>query len=164
MDEFLSSSPCVSASKYKRLIAIAYIDLLVNLPSTLVILATSIAEGKILLLNHSYIGWKNVHDGAGGMSPGTYLSTIQQTPASEWGANKWRVYQIKWSEWIYVLHAAAFFGVFGTTPEMRRHYKEAFWYIPKLLGYRSTAGTSVDSLPEMIFNAHPDSVGAETNR
>ncbi len=86
----------------------------------IIILVTSIAAGKYSPLNSPYVSWKNVHDGAGGLLPGASLSTILQTTASSWSTNGWTVFDIKWDEWLYVLHAIIFFAVFGTTPEMRQ--------------------------------------------
>ncbi len=73
-------------------------------------------QGKGNPLNYPYISWKNVHDGAGGNAPGTTLSSILQTPAVEWSSTRWNVFNVKWDEWLYVLHAIMFFSLFGTTP------------------------------------------------
>ncbi len=118
MNEFLSSSRDVTHSKYSRLMLIACLDTLFNLPVLITITVIVALQGKDNDLNYPYIGWKNVHDGAGGNFPGLSLSSIVQTPASEWSADGLGIFGVKWDEWLYVLHAVTFFGVFGTTPEI----------------------------------------------
>ena len=143
-------------NKYYRLIVIACLDTLFNLPVLIVDLATDIAQGKESSLNYPYISWKNVHDGVGGNLPGISLSSILQTPASEWSTDKWFVLAVKWDEWLYVLHAVTFFCVFGTTPEMRSYYRAAFWFIPERLGYKRTQPVSeTETVSDVAFNSNP---------
>jgi len=134
---------------------IACLDTLFNLPVLITIIVTSILQGKDNSLNYSYISWKNVHDGAGGNLPGLSLSSIVQTPASEWSTDPWVVFTTKWDEWIYVVHALMFFSVFGTTPEMRQHYRSAFWFIPEQLGYKRPRASEVETVSDVAFNSNP---------
>ncbi len=99
MNEFLSSGRGITHNKYNRLMIIACLDTLFNLPVLIVILVTNILVGKDSFLNYPYISWKNVHDGAGGLFPGSSLSSILQEPAGEWSTDKWEVVLVKWNEW-----------------------------------------------------------------
>ena len=66
----------MNTKKYVRLMVIACLDTLFNLPVLIVSVVTSILEGKDSSADYPYKSWKNVHDGAGGMVPGASLSTI----------------------------------------------------------------------------------------
>jgi len=155
MNEYLSSNQDITTNKYKRLMAIALLDTIFNLPVLIIILVTSIAAGKYSPLNSPYVSWKNVHDGAGGLLPGASLSTILQTTASSWSTNGWTVFNIKWDEWIYVLHAIIFFAVFGTTPEMRQYYRSALWFVPERCGYKQRRVSEEQTVSEVMFNSNP---------
>lgn len=122
--------------EFKRLLVIACLDTAFNLPVLILITVVSVVSGSNDSLNYPYISWKNVHDGAGGNYPGLSLSSIIQVPASEWGIDGWTIFNVKWNEWLYVAHAIMFFSVFGTTPQMRKHYSAVLWFIPERFGYK----------------------------
>ncbi len=156
MNEYLSSSQDITYSKYSRLMVVACLDTLFNLPVSITVIITDILGGKGNALNNPYISWKNVHDGEGGNAPGLSLSSILQIPASEWSSGVGgSCSQVKWDEWIYVLHAITFFLIFGTTPEMRRYYRTAFWFIPERLGYKRRRVSEVETLSDVMFNSNP---------
>ncbi len=155
MNEFLSSGQDITRNKYHRLMIIACLDTLFNLPVLIVILVTTISQGKDSALNYPYISWKNVHDGAGGLFPGTSLSSIIRTPSSEWSTDGWDIFSVKWDEWNYVLHAIVFFSVFGTTPEMRQYYQSAVWFVPTRLGYNTRRVSEAETVSDVAFNSNP---------
>ena len=146
----------MTRNKYYRLIIIACLDTLFNLPVLIVSFAIEIAQGKDNDLNHPYISWKNVHDGAGGNAPGLSLSSILQTPASVWSTEKWQAFIVKWDEWLYVVHAIVFFCVFGTTPEMRRYYRSLFHFAPYRYGLRRRNISDSDTISNIQFISNPD--------
>lgn len=157
MNEFFSSNleEEVASNKYKRLMVIACLDILINLPLFIIIVVTDILQGKDNAMNYPYISWKNVHEGAGGLAPGLSLSSILQTPASAWDDGSWDVFETKWNEWVFVLHALVFFGVFGTTPEMRQHYYAALWFIPERCGYRRQRVPQAQvAMSNVVFNSN----------
>ncbi len=155
MNEFLSSSQDISHNKYGRLMVIAGLDTLFNLPVAITIIITEILQGQESTLNYPYISWKNVHDGGGGNFPGQSLSTIVQVPASDWSTDSWSVFIVKWNEWVCVLHAVTFFSVFGTTPEMRQRYRTAFWFVPERLGYKGPRASEVETVSDVAFGSNP---------
>ncbi len=154
MNQFLSSGRGITHNKYNRLMLIACLDTLVNLPIIITSIVTSIVEGKDSALNYPYISWKNVHDGTGGLYPGSSLSSILQLPAASggWSTNKWEFFTVKWNEWVPVLSAVIFFCVFGTTTEMRQHYRSVFWFIPERLGYKRQRVSDVKTVSAIAFN------------
>jgi len=155
MNEFLSSGQDITHNKYNRLMVIACLDTFVNLPVLITMIVTEILRGKESLLNYPYINWKNVHDGAGGVLSGLSLGSIEQTPVSEWNTDAWFLFNVKWDEWLYVLHAVMFFAVFGTTPETRQYYRTAFWFIPQRLGYKGRRVSEVETVLDVEFNSNP---------
>lgn len=154
MNEFLSSGRNITHNKYNRLLVIVCLDTTFNLPVLITSVVTAILARKDSPLNYPYINWKNVHNDEGGIAPGVSLSTIEQVPASVWASNGWGVFIIKWDEWIYVLDAVVFFGVFGTTPEMRQVYRSAFWFIPERLGYKRRRVSEVETVSDIAFNSN----------
>jgi len=157
-NEVLSSSPDVTSRNYKRFMWMASLDTIVNFPIFIASVVTDITQGKAFAGNYPYVSWKNVHDGAGGNLPGATLSTIIQTPASEWSTGGgWSVFEVKWSEWVYVLLAVVFFSAFGTTPEMQGWYRSAIWFIPERLGYKrkQVVESPSPSLSKVAFTSNP---------
>lgn len=140
---------------------IACLDTVLNLPVLITTIVIDIVQGKDSPLNYPYVSWKSVHDGAGGLLPGFSLGTILQTPASAWSADGWDVFTLKWGEWIFVFQAAAFFGVFGTSPEMRQYYRRAFWFIPERFGYKRRRVSETETLSDVAFNSNPTRSVAE---
>jgi len=134
---------------------IACLDTLFNVPVLITNLVTDILQGQDNGLNYPYISWENVHNGAGGNLPGLSLSSILQTPASGWSTDKWNMFEVKWDEWVYVLHAITFFVVFGTTPEMCQYYRSALWFLPERLGYKRQRAFEVETLSDVAFTSNP---------
>ncbi|KLO09461.1 fungal pheromone STE3G-protein-coupled receptor [Schizopora paradoxa] len=158
MNEFLSSSQDNSRDKYTRLMLIACLDFIPNVPVLLIKIITSIMAGEDTTLNYPYISWKNVHDGPGIRVPNATLSFILQTPKSVWSTNAWGVFELNWIEWIYVVYAISFFGVFGAAPEVRRCFWYVFWFIPERMGWRRTRPFDVETLSDFVFDSK---VGSE---
>ena len=131
VNEHLSSSATMTAFQYKRLMLITCLDTISNFPVMLGGLLQDALVGSSGNANQPYVSWDNVHDGEGGMLPGTSLSTILQTPASVWSTDKWTVLYLKWNEWIYVFQAIIFFAVVGTTPELGRFVRRMLCLSPK---------------------------------
>ncbi|KLO09464.1 fungal pheromone STE3G-protein-coupled receptor [Schizopora paradoxa] len=152
MNEFLSSGRDITYNKYHRLMVIACLDTLLNVPVLITIILTTIIQGKNSSFNYPYVSWKNVHDGAGGNLPGFSLDSILQVSASDWSTDKWAIFTLKWNEWIYVLYAVVFFGVFGTTPEMRQYYRVAFWFVPERCGFRMKRASPTETLSDIAFD------------
>ncbi len=146
MNEVLSSHSDVTQNKYIRVMTITCLTLLLDLPALIVLVATKLIEGQESDINHSYRSWAFIHDGS--------LSKILQTTAHEWGGDKWQVFNVKWNEWMYVLHAMVFFSIFGTTPESLRRYRSAISCVLESIGLKkktqATAGAS-----EIMFSSNP---------
>ncbi len=153
MNEFLSRGQDITHNKYNRLVVITFFDTLLNLPILVVRLVLPAVQHPGSSLNYPYVSWKNVHDGAGGYFPGSSLSSILQIPTNEWGSLS-IISNVKWIEWSYVLYAAVLFSVFGTTPEMRQHYRSAIWFLPERCGYKRQRVFEVETVSDVAFNSN----------
>ncbi|KLO09469.1 fungal pheromone STE3G-protein-coupled receptor [Schizopora paradoxa] len=151
MHEFLTNDQDYTYNRYTRLMLIACLDTIFNLPVIIVGVAVDILQGGSSPLNYPYVSWKNVHYEA---FPGLNLSSIETIPASEWSTDKWNVFSTKWNEWVYVFHAVIFFALFGTTPEMRRYYQRAFWFIPEHCGYKKRSVSELETISDVVFSSN----------
>ncbi|KLO11589.1 fungal pheromone STE3G-protein-coupled receptor [Schizopora paradoxa] len=146
MDEFLSSGQGITR------MVMACLNTMLNLPATVFIILSNVVAGQDSGLNQPFISWKNVHDQA----PGLSLSSIVQTPASEWSEDTQALILVKWNEWFFVVAAVVFFAVFGTFPEMRRYYHSALWYIPERLGHKRRRTSELEATSDIAFNSNPN--------
>lgn len=109
-------------SAYLRLLSILSLDFVINVPLVVVALVNVALAGSQSTANLPYGNWNEVHHAFGG------FGNITTATAEEWSSSgKWIVFTVKWDEWVYVLHALVFFGVFGTTPEMVVRARNGFW-------------------------------------
>ena len=148
MNEFLTSGQSVDRRKYRRLMAITLLDLVLHLPQTIVNLCISIFEDKS---DHiPYTSWTSVHRLYGS------FNTILQDPASLWSMYVYTFYSTKFNEWAPVLNALVFFLVFGTTTELCAMYFSFFASIATHLGFKVDLKASHRaSMPEMRFGPAP---------
>lgn len=168
MNKFLSSSRNITYNRYNRLMIITCLDTFLNLPLLIMNLAVTILEKKPTntnsILNMAYITGENLHHGASGNVTGISISSIVQIPASAWTTSGLYVLDVKWAEWTSVLYAVVFFGVFGTTPEMRVLYRSAFWFIPMRFGYKRRHITDIETVSDMSFNSNLGPAQQEASR
>lgn len=139
MNEHLTSNTPIKPMQFKRLMLIACLDTIFNVPIMIGGFLQDALMGSSGAQNQPYISWSNVHDGKTSFTSGESLSTIVQTPASKWSTNKWIVLNLKWNEWIYVVQAIVYFAVVGTTPEMGRFIRRLFCLSPKRSSSDSTS-------------------------
>ncbi|KLO08902.1 STE3-domain-containing protein [Schizopora paradoxa] len=136
-----NSSSIMSPGRFKRLLFITLLDTTINLPLLLSNFAKCILAGKQNPANYPYKSWDYVHGGGAAADTGLFpanatLTTIVQVPASVWGGEMWTVVNVKWVEWVYVLHAVVYCAVFGTVPKLRGWYGDAFWKVVGWLGWQ----------------------------
>ncbi|KLO14134.1 fungal pheromone STE3G-protein-coupled receptor [Schizopora paradoxa] len=149
MNEVISYQTNVTPNKYTRVMVATYLTLLIELvdfATFALIFTVHLVLGHESTYNYPYFSWNFIHD---------TLSYIIQTSASNWGAagNEWQIFQYKWDEWVYVLHAIVFCCIFGTTQEARRRYRFAFHFILRDTGLGGMRTHEVMS--NIIFNSNP---------
>ncbi|KLO09465.1 hypothetical protein SCHPADRAFT_565461 [Schizopora paradoxa] len=148
----------VTQNRYHRIILIACLDPFIGLAHVLATLASNSLQKTNNDLNHPYISWKFVHDGLGENLSGLSLSSVLQFPESYWGSWVTLTFFVKWDEWIYVFHTVIFFGVFGTTPEMRRNYRSVLWLLAEHLGYKRQRVSETETTSKILFKSGPGEV------
>ncbi|KAK0460303.1 pheromone A receptor-domain-containing protein [Armillaria novae-zelandiae] len=109
-NQFLSSNSSLTANRYFRLMALASIELLVNIPVSTYGLYININRTEI----HPWVSWANTHYG-------WYI--IDKYPALLWRMNPYTVVAVELSRWSTVFVAFVFFAFFGFSDEARKHYK-----------------------------------------
>ena len=157
MNEFLSSNQEFSFSRYTRLLLVACLDILMNLPIQVIIMVIDIAGGSENSLNLPYVSWSYVH---------SEFSTIVTIPASVWSRDRMSFFTVKWNAWLYVFHATIFFAVFGTTGEMRamgrrwaRVAISPLYYVLPCLSHAPSRRKSIVKtavLPSIAFTSNPN--------
>ncbi|KLO06016.1 fungal pheromone STE3G-protein-coupled receptor [Schizopora paradoxa] len=150
MNKFLQSNQHMTRGRYNRLIVMTCMDAILNLSPAIIVIVTNAKAGEDSPYNHPFISWKFIHDD---LVPGFSFSSIIQVPASEWSTDTGSVVSVKWNEWYYVAVAIGFFAIFGTNPEMRRHYRSAIWFIPEHLGVKKYASSESGSNPDVAVNS-----------
>lgn len=109
-NQFLSSNSSLTANRYFRLMALASIELLVNIPVSSYGLYININRTEI----HPWVSWANTHYG-------WYI--IDKYPALLWRMDSYTVVAVELSRWSTVFVAFVFFAFFGFADEARKHYK-----------------------------------------
>ncbi|KLO14136.1 fungal pheromone STE3G-protein-coupled receptor [Schizopora paradoxa] len=143
VNENLATHPEVIPNRYHRVMAIACLTLILDLPVCVLVVTTRLLAGGESDLNNPYRSWSFVRDGS--------FSQIFQTTAKEWGSDKWLVFTVKWNEWSYVMHAIVFFIIFGTTLEARTRYWNVYSYVTSL--FRPGKDGHVLGTSDIVFSS-----------
>ncbi|KAJ7753183.1 pheromone A receptor-domain-containing protein [Mycena metata] len=125
--QFLSASALTpTPNRYFRLMALASLELLLNLPLA--------SYGLFLTASRSpiapWVSWANTH---------ADFARVQQVPALFWRSDKHTEATVELSRWAGVVCALAFFAFFGFAAEARKHYRMAFWAVGKRVGFAPPA-------------------------
>ncbi|KLO14101.1 fungal pheromone STE3G-protein-coupled receptor [Schizopora paradoxa] len=151
MNEFLCSHSNVTPNRYIRVMAITCLTIVLDLPILIINITRQLVMGKESGYNQPYVSWAYVHNGADGALEGAGLSQILQLSVDDWGWSMWRILNVKWNEWIYVLHAVVFFALFGTTPEAKRNYRVAVQYVFNALNFKKENAKITTTASNMKF-------------
>lgn len=139
-----ANDPEFYPGKYTRIIVIASLDTVINAPVLLFCIVQRIVLGGEATRHNSQLG---PHLSA--------YKTILQVPASEWGAGRRGILDVKWTEWVYVVHAIIFFAVFGTTPAMVRGYRDVLAFIGGKMGFTRGVEEERQELSKITFKSNP---------
>jgi len=128
LKELLSTNSGLSTSRYFRLMALATIELLGTVPLG----AWGIYTDAAYI--NPYLGFADTHYN---------FSRVEQYPALLW--MNWGLYSValRMTRWSIVACGLIFFAFFGFAEEARRHYRLAFKFVAKSLGFSTgTVSTS----------------------
>jgi pheromone a factor receptor len=135
----LSSNGSVTSTRFLRLMFLASVEVLFNIPINLYGISTSAA----VPLN-PWISWENVHSN---------FSRVPQVPSMIWRSNRDEEFALELSRWAIVFCAFLFFGFFGFADEARKNYRFALQSVVKRVGINTvTFGGGLDSSDFMGSN------------
>ncbi len=105
-----SSSSALTLPRYFRLISLASVELLVNIPVSSYGLYINATRSEV----HPWVSWADTHFN---------WFTVDKYPALPWRQNGHTLAAIELSRWALVLVAFVFFGFFGFADEAMKSYK-----------------------------------------
>jgi len=123
----LSANRNLNSSRYFRLMGLAGIEMLLQIPWSSVLIYLDVKSGI-----SPWVGWADTH---------AHFSRVGQFPAVEWKSDHIALITLELSRWAIVVCAAIFFGFFGFADEARKNYRLAFNSVAKKVGY-TTANMS----------------------
>ncbi|KIY64604.1 STE3-domain-containing protein [Cylindrobasidium torrendii FP15055 ss-10] len=111
-NQFLSSTSGINRNRYFRLLALASVELLVNIPVSSFGLYLNTTRGSI----HPWVSWEDTHYD---------WFAVRQVPSFVWRADSSMVTVVELQRWAPVFISFVFFGFFGFADEARKSYKAA---------------------------------------
>ncbi|KAK7435127.1 a-factor receptor [Stygiomarasmius scandens] len=142
--QFLSSSSGISIGRYFRLMCLAMVEIFINTPISAYGLYLNATHTKI----QPWISWANTH---------YEFNIISQYPAIIWRSSEITLLISELTRWSLILGAFVFFAFFGFADEARKHYRLAFRFIGKRLGFSFPTIPSLSSLREKKSSLLPTS-------
>ena len=116
----LSSNSNVTSDRFLRLMFLASVEVLFDIPLNLYGISTS----AHVPLN-PWISWENVHSN---------FSRVPLVPSVIWRSNRDEEIALELSRWSVIFCAFLFFGFFGFADEARKNYRFAFQSVAKRVG------------------------------
>ncbi|KAK7030188.1 STE3-like pheromone receptor [Favolaschia claudopus] len=121
--QFLSPNTGLTPTRYFRLMALASLELLLNMPIATYGLYLTASRSPV----ERWVSWADTH---------ADFYYIGQVPAIIWRSDRHAEVTVELSRWSSVICAFVFFGFFGFAAEARKHYKLAFWAVARRCGVR----------------------------
>ncbi|KAF6749922.1 pheromone receptor [Ephemerocybe angulata] len=121
--QLVTSNSGMSISRYLRLMALAMVDMLFNVPlGIFVIVIGTGGRGPA-----KWVSWEDTHFD---------FSRVEQYPAMFWrsSANIQGEISVELTRWLPVFCSFIFFALFGFASEAQKQYRKAFWAVAKPLG------------------------------
>ena len=119
--QFVSSTTSLTMNRYFRLMSLATLEFIFNLPISTYGLYLNITSRPI----YPWKSWSDIHFD---------WFTIDTFPSILWRSNPTLSVTLELSRWSVVFCAFIFFGFFGFADEARKHYRLAYWAIAKRFG------------------------------
>nr|VWO99368.1 Pheromone receptor CPRa1p [Ganoderma boninense] len=120
--DIIATSKSMTVSRYFRLLLLACIDMVFNVPLT--VLNMWINNDGVRM--DQWVSWSNTH---------YQFSHVQQIPAFIWRSNLPFHVSAELGRWIFPCCGLIFFMLFGFAEEARRHYSTWFWAVANRFGY-----------------------------
>ncbi|KAJ7643069.1 pheromone A receptor-domain-containing protein [Mycena polygramma] len=114
--------PALTPNRYFCLMALASLELVLNLPLATYGLYLTASRSRIA----PWVSWADTH---------ADFFVIDQVPALFWRVDGHTQVTVELSRWAGIICALAFFAFFGFAAEARKHYRMVFWAVGKRLGF-----------------------------
>ncbi|EMD35231.1 fungal pheromone receptor [Gelatoporia subvermispora B] len=121
--QYLSSNNSITAGRYFRLMLLACAEMACTIP----IGAYSIFINTDGVDLEPWISWSDTHFD---------FWFVEEIPALIWKSNRAFYISAEMGRWVYLFAALLFFSLFGFAEEARKHYRLAFWWVAKRLGFQ----------------------------
>ncbi|KAF5353301.1 hypothetical protein D9756_007944 [Leucocoprinus leucothites] len=139
--QFLSSNFSLSTSRFIRLMALATVEIIFNIPITSYGLYLNITSRPI----YHWKSWSDTHFA---------WYTIDTYPAVVWRSQKTQVIIMEFTRWLPIFCAFVFFAFFGFADEAISNYKRAYSAILGSFGYASTKSRKINLIGSFGFSEH----------
>ena len=127
--QFITSNTSLTINRYFRLMSLATIELLFNIPLSVYGLYLNITGRPF----YKWKSWADIHSG---------WYTIDVYPAKLWRSNQQMVVNFELSRWSLIFCALIFFAFFGFADEARKNYRAAYWAVAKRFGITPQSASS----------------------
>ena len=123
LEAALASDTTINRSCFLKLLALGLFDILLTLPLTILGFVQDLLQVSI---TGFWPGWKAVH---------ASFSTIPTATSEEWKSDGfWKVFFVRFDQWVNPILAVAFFLLFGITEQKRDWYRSIFWKVMRPFG------------------------------
>ncbi len=130
----LNTTTAMNVNRYLRLMALALADMCCTVPLGIYIMYIT-SHGIPLA---PWISWADTHFDFG---------RVVVVPAIIWRNDKAFAITVELSRWLAPFCAFTFFALFGFASEAKKHYKLAFWWCAKRVGYERKIASPKFKLP-----------------
>ena len=110
-----NASSFISRSRYFRLMALAFVDILGSIPLATYVLVCNVQAGI-----QPWTGWASMHED---------FSSVYQIPSSTWKSVPDMASDLELSRWLLVSFAFINFAFFGFVQEARQHYRLVYTWL-----------------------------------
>nr|AAQ96348.1 pheromone receptor Rcb3 B45 [Coprinopsis cinerea] len=126
--QLIASNSSLTINRYFRLMSLATLELLFNVPITTYGLYVNITSRPI----YPWTSWSDIHHN---------WYVIDTFPRVLWGNSTIQVVNLELSRWGVVFCAFLFFGFFGFAEEARKNYRKVFHFVSRRFGYDSSSSS-----------------------
>ena len=117
----MSASQGLTRSRYMRLMAIGFIEVLCTIPIGTYIIVYNARQGIV-----PYVSWAHTHSN---------YSQVAQVPSFIWRNEPSMSIGAEMYRWLLVVCALVFFALFGFADEARNHYRRVYTSLASRIGY-----------------------------
>ncbi|KAF5342932.1 hypothetical protein D9758_014955 [Tetrapyrgos nigripes] len=144
--QFMASNKTLTMGRYFRLMALAMTDILCTTPIAVAVMVINLTALPL----EPWRSWDDTH---------LDFFRVEQIPAILWRSNHLLVTGIELTRWTSVICALLFFAFFGFAAEAQKHYRLAYRFIKRKLGFKMDIKPSFgmklkDGPPTPLKNIH----------